>query len=223
MSRVTDHYLELVRARPRPTRRQMAAFARFVAGDHSWYKHLPILGAGEPFFLYLHPNVHAYLATRDTGEQVWREVIREQVPGGLFPEYRIDLHPGDRKPGFLGPLHYVFSRHGTADYRAAFGHWCYWNHGPADQPPELALAQVAAGLRVGDEHGEPLPVPTAALERGLVYLRATVSGYLGPTESRYEELRAEHDLPDPDEDAAEQHGALVAAMKSVVAWVYDEA
>jgi len=46
-------YAEEIRALPRPTKQQCRDFAEYVAGAHSWYKHLD--RGGEPFFFYLAP------------------------------------------------------------------------------------------------------------------------------------------------------------------------
>ena len=35
-------YLEIIKQYPLPTDEQTRAFAEYVAGAHSWYKHLPV-------------------------------------------------------------------------------------------------------------------------------------------------------------------------------------
>lgn len=52
----TAIYVELVwRRRGRPIVRSMRF--RFLANDRSWYERLPLRGVGEPFSVYLDPNV----------------------------------------------------------------------------------------------------------------------------------------------------------------------
>lgn len=53
-----------------------------------------------------------------------------------------------------------------------------------------------------------------------MYLRATSSG-LGPMEEQYERLREERGLPSEDDDHAEQHEQILAAMHGVAAWIYE--
>lgn len=108
----------------------------------------------------------------------------------------------------------------TQEYLEEFGYWSYWNWGRPDEPPEDVLARAEARLRIGDEHGQPRPVPREVLERGLVYLRATVSPGLGPMQADYDALRVEHDLLPADEDRAHQLAALEDAMGRVADWVY---
>ncbi len=50
-----DDYRALVAKLPRPTEAQMMAFATFVCGAHSWYKHLPMYPPGKPFQFFLDP------------------------------------------------------------------------------------------------------------------------------------------------------------------------
>lgn len=66
-----------------------------------------------------------------------------------------------------------------------------------------------------------MPVPDEALDLGLVYLRATVSGYMGPNADEYEQLRAVSGLPAAVDDQAIQRAELVSAMRRVVAWAYN--
>ena len=40
---------------PRPSLEQVDNFVKFVSGAHSWYKHLPLLPPGMPFFFFLDP------------------------------------------------------------------------------------------------------------------------------------------------------------------------
>jgi hypothetical protein len=212
-------YLALIRRRPRPSVDQMRAFARFLASDHSWYKKLPLRGAGEPFFLYLDPQVHVARVRTATGEIVARDVTRELGDRNCY-EFRIGLRPGDVDPGATGPLHYIFSGTGTSEYRELYGYWSYWNFGPPAQPPAEALADASLGIQVLNDQMDPIAVPPDLLERGLVYLRATISGNLGPTAEEYTRLRRTEGLPDPFEDQARQLEELMTAMRRVTARVY---
>ena len=63
-------------------------------------------------------------------------------------------------------------------------------------------------------------MPFALLNIGLVYLRATISGDLGPMEEDYDRLREEHGLPDPLDDQRAQLDELAAAMRRVSEHVY---
>jgi hypothetical protein len=74
---------------------------------------------------------------------------------------------------------------------------------------------------VAGDDVQPIPVPEELLDLGLVYLRATISGQLGPSADEYERLRETHGLPDPDEDQAAQLVQLEAAMRRVAAHIYD--
>lgn len=51
-----DDYRALVSKLPSPTEEQMRAFATFVCGAHSWYKHLPMYPPGRPFQFFLDPG-----------------------------------------------------------------------------------------------------------------------------------------------------------------------
>lgn len=216
----TERYLAAIRATPRPSSEQMRAFAWFVAGAHSWYKRLPLMGVGEPFFLYFDVAPHAACIEREDGSNVYRDVIREVGPRGFY-ECRIDLRPGDVDPGETGPLHYLFGGLGTPEYRERFGGWTYWNFGPPEQPRREALADAAGRLRVRDFDTKEMPVPPEILDLGLVYLRATISGELGPAEEEYRELQAEHELPDPLDDQAQQVEMMMSAMEEVTSRIFE--
>lgn len=102
------------------------------------------------------------------------------------------MKPGDVERQDPTPLGYLSGGLTTAEYRERLGHWGYWNFGPPDQPRDAALLSALSGLRTGADDGTPLPIPREALERGLVYLRATAGGF--------------------DE--------MIAAMHRVVDWTY---
>lgn len=213
-------YDDLLAAIPRPTDDQISGFAANVAHAHSWYKKLSMLGEGEPFFLYLHPYPHAMTIERMDGSSVWRDVVREPIEGSIISNWRVDLQDGDVHPGRTGPLAYLFGNLTTAEHQERLGHWSYWNWGHAGQTRVEALEQAAAGLRVALPGGEQVAIPEVGLELGLVYLRATVYGDMGPRTSQYEKLRAEHGLPTVEEDQAAQFDEMRDAMRRVVTWAY---
>lgn len=72
---------------------------------------------------------------------------------------------------------------------------------------------AAASLRTRDDHGDEFAIPADILDRGLAYLRATVSGRMGPMEEEYERLRGERSLPSASEDLATQINEMIAAMR----------
>jgi len=51
-----DRYRAIVRALPAATPQHLRAFADYVAGAHSWYKHLRLLPASAPLQVYLDPG-----------------------------------------------------------------------------------------------------------------------------------------------------------------------
>src|SRR5205085_959036 len=50
-----SEYRTLARSLPRPTQLQVREFAKYVAGAHSWYKHLRLLPASVPLQFFLDP------------------------------------------------------------------------------------------------------------------------------------------------------------------------
>lgn len=214
-----DAYRETIRSLPRPTDEQIRAFAQFVAGDHSWYKKLPMRGQGEPFFLYIHPAPRSVWIETGDGSGAWRDILRVPNEQSVFPRWAIDYRAGDVEPR-LAPLNHIAGRMSSAEYRESLGHWAYWNHGPPDQCRVSALDHAAAHLRVRTPLGD-LPVPEIALELGLVYLRATVSGYMGPMDEEYEHLRRTHDLPAVEDDCRTQIEDLCGATRRVAEWAFD--
>jgi len=51
-----------------PTNSQIEAFADFVAGAHSWYKHLPLLPPGAKFHFYIDPQAGMDRLVHASGE-----------------------------------------------------------------------------------------------------------------------------------------------------------
>lgn len=78
----------------------MEAFAAYVCGAHSWYKHLPLFPPGQPFHFFLDPA--AGMDLRFHGDRV------DAVPR---------TEPGFRRSSIL-----------TANYRERFGHLAF-SHG----------------------------------------------------------------------------------------------
>lgn len=214
-------YRTLVAGLPRPSIKQTKAFASLVAHDHSWYKKLPMRGNGEPFFLYLHPAPHHVRVERPDGAWAWRSIVRVEAEPAWFPRWDIALEPGDCPPRAIMLGHYAEGK-STRDYLERYGHWAYWNWGSADQSRAEAIAYARRGLRVDDPAGDAA-IPPEGLDRGLVYLRATVCGDMGPRTDAYEALRAEHGLPTVEDDAAAQRRAMVDAMEGFANWAYASA
>ena len=92
-------YQDLARELPVPTAAQTLAFARFVAGAHSWYKHLSAFEAA-PFTFFLDPNAGRALIRASNGVAAYDDIT-------------------DASPQF----HYAWQT--TARWRDRFGHWNY--------------------------------------------------------------------------------------------------
>lgn len=60
-------YRALVTSLTMPTLLQMQQFAEFVAGAHSWYKHLPLLPPGQPLQFFLDPAAGMQLVAKSGG------------------------------------------------------------------------------------------------------------------------------------------------------------
>ena len=90
-------YWQEVQRLPPPSDTQISKFVDYVAGAHSWYKHLPLTPPGIPFHFFLDPYVGCDLAVQGA-----RTLYRERT-----------------EPGF----HY--SDLPTAEYRQRFGYLQY--------------------------------------------------------------------------------------------------
>lgn len=206
---------------PRPSDGQVRAFVGFLSSDHSWYKKLPMTPPGEPFFLYLNPHEHqAWVERVGNPPRAWRSIIRNEYSTWLGDQYVLDLQEGDLDPDIVPSVTHYARRLTTAQRREALSCWSYWNFGPPGQPRADAIRMASNDLTVSDDDGRALTIPADLLDAGLVYLRATISGYLGPRERDYEEARAEHRLPPHGEDRAIQIEEMVAAMQRVVLAIY---
>lgn len=91
-------YRALARELPLPTPLQVRQFAEYIAGAHSWYKHLRLLPANTPIQVFLDPGAGMQLAQAADGS------VRAEVRD---------------KPGF----HYSWLR--TAEHRERFGHLAF--------------------------------------------------------------------------------------------------
>ncbi len=217
-----DHpYRDLVRRTPRTPRSSLAEIERFVAwvaSDHSWYKKLPLEPPGEAFFLYLDPHGHKVPRRLAGGEVVWKEIVEFRMPSDQWwvRRFKVEGDPDDRE---------VWGENvrwmSTQEAWDRIGWWTYWNFSRPGQPREPAIEQALAGCTVRDDAGQQLALPRPVLERGLVYLRGTISPLLGPVEEEYEALRRRLKLLGHLEDRARQIREMRDACSQVLAWVYD--
>jgi hypothetical protein len=101
-------YGDLIRGLPRPTADHYRAFAKFLRGAHSWYKHLPLMTGGE-FVVFLAPDA-------GTGNKV----AAPDPAGG----YRLVTPPDSPEFTEVNPrLHYAWTT--TKEYRQRFGYLDY--------------------------------------------------------------------------------------------------
>lgn len=214
-------FVEWVRARaPRPSDAQCAAFAGEIAGDHSWYKHLPLMAPGEPFFVYPNPYGCSVRLLDEERDPLWpspfRDVIDNPEATWLGDQLRIDLRPDDRLGPRVPSVTQAFKGQRSADLRADYGCWAYWNHGRPEDSRADHVAQAEVSLRAWGDDGEPIRVPIDLLEAGLVYLTGTVSGFLGGgKDDEYAALAAAFDLPPAEDERRRQFDELIKAMHRV--------
>jgi hypothetical protein len=218
-----DRYRDWVRTTmARPTEEQIRGFAAWLSTHHSWYKHLPLMGAGEPFIIYLAPHVHQIRVERDDGPGAWRNIVDDPDSTWFGDRLRIDLRDGDREPDLMGSVTQAAGGLSTEQVWTRLSRLSYWNFGRPGQPAADVVGAARARLRVDDDDGHPVAISEPVLWRGLVYLRGTVAPMLGPVEDEYDALQREHDLPSHQEDRTAQLATISAAAADVVAWVYDE-
>lgn len=206
----------------RPTEQQMSTFARRLSDHHSWYKHLPLHGTGEPFIIYLAPHIHQAWVEREDGPGGWRSIVANPEQTWIGDRLKVDLRDGDVLPEGFGPVTQEADGLSTEQVWTSMHRFSYWNVGRPSEPASETIARAAAQLRVSGDDGESIAIPEAGLWRGLVHLRGTISPSLGPFEERYEVLRQEHHLPTHEDDRRAQLQAIVAAASAVSAWVYDQ-
>ncbi len=91
----------------RPTQDQITAFVNYVSNAHSWYKHLPGLGPGAEFFLFINPAAgYARKLNRTTGQYDFRI---KQVGEKFFHYNQMPTQTYHTKFGHLA----FSSKHGT--------------------------------------------------------------------------------------------------------------
>jgi hypothetical protein len=149
---LSEDYLEVVRALPRPTEGQTDCFARYVSSAHSWYKHLP-LAPRVPFFLFLDPTAGMSLTYTHS-------------PDGTFPCRVQEITDESTR------FHYTWQT--TRDYRRRFG---FWNYHAAGRPRPGEPAEVdpaAVPVEFLTPGGVWRPIADAVKEAGTVYLNAAV-------------------------------------------------
>jgi hypothetical protein len=148
-----DEYRDLARWITRPSAKQCEAFSRFVAGAHSWYKHLPVQQPGSRFFVFV---------------DLFAGYDAVELPGG-----RTHLVPRDKK-GF----HYTAIP--TRDYRARYGHLAYMHSGATrvSEVTEEGLVSPSDHLHViMDREGRWRLLPEELLVAGTFHLTGLVHLY----------------------------------------------
>ena len=152
----TDHanrdYRRVVQSLPRPSIAQTARFAEYVAGAHSWYKHLPLYPK-KPFYFFLDPNAG-------------KRIIYDKNGAVRLEEETDDA-------GF----HYTHQT--TKSYIRNFGLWNYRaNYGSTFYLPsgdgDVLSSENNIGLNILDLNGNKLPVSNEFLDQGTAYLSAFV-------------------------------------------------
>lgn len=209
-----SEYLRMVRETPRPSEKQIVAFADFVSRAHSWYKHLPQEGRGSPFFIYLRPHSHEVWVDVGDGESGWRPIVHDGRDDSPVPHYAVGYRSGDNPPRRNRVPAYSVANMTSAESLERYGLLRYWEHGAPGQSRGSALYQARQDLRFQDDEGRHQPIPTAALERGLVYLRASVHPRRSPRNDP-----TVNSSP-AAQDRATQMQEMVNAARDVVGWVY---
>lgn len=95
-----DDYFRLICTVPIPSIEQTQRFCDFVAGAHSWYKHLPPFPPGAEFVFCLDPNAGRDITCSPTGEVAFT-----------------DRADGRKR------FHYSWMK--TDEYSERLGHWNY--------------------------------------------------------------------------------------------------
>jgi hypothetical protein len=152
-----DGYFEIARTLPRPTIEQTFHFAWFVAGAHSWYKHLPA-DRKVRFVFFLDPNAGKNLVNTQTGEQAMVEVTDES-----------------------SRFHYTWQT--TETYRRRFGHWNYFaNYGSSSLFASDSGTETTerGGPSILDVNGNWFRIPTAVLAVGTAEINAFVHPHPWP-------------------------------------------
>lgn len=214
---IEETYRALFDGSAEPTARQIRSYCGYVSRAHSWYKKLPLVRPGEPFFLHLNPHVHECFVKGDEGRPGgWRELVRAPFGSSGMTHIVVDADLSEQPMG----LDYYAKGWTTVEYHEALHRWTFANFGGPGQDRVSAISQATGRVAVNGDLGEDIVVPAEVLARGLVYLRGTVSPDLGPMEGTYNDLRRVGAAPDPDEDRAAQFDEMTAAMERVAEWVY---
>lgn len=143
-------YAEIARKLPKPTRGQMRAFAEFVSGAHSWYKHLS-LRVPYPFVFYLDPNAGRDMVS--VSDSQVRFVDRTEKSAKFH--YTWDTTQAYR------------DRYGFWDYEASYGATFRYQTG------EGVVDTAGPGLKVLAE-GRWLPIPEDLMHRGTALVSAAM-------------------------------------------------
>ncbi len=191
-------YADLVAKLPRPTPEQTAAFVDFVAGAHSWYKHLPVWPPGVPFFFFLDPNAGRSLVHLPTGDLAF-------------------VDKDDEKDRF----HYTWMF--TSEYRKRFGHWTYFT---AREPGfycgsnAKGWAELSTRARVLDDEGNWVPVSAevglagTCLLTGLMHELFNPRLSVGRNEGSFNDFKTWAQAH-PEDPAAQRHAPVVAYLDAV--------
>jgi hypothetical protein len=91
--------LDDMKALPRPTRAQRAAFARHVCGAHSWYKHLSLVRGAE-LVVFVAPDAGAGYETHARIHHTWTTTSEYRARfGHLDYAWRVDPEAGWQRDG----------------------------------------------------------------------------------------------------------------------------
>jgi len=116
-----SRYRQLIAPLPIPTAEQTESFAAYVAGAHSWYKHLPDALPGAPFVVFLDPNAGRQLFQTADGGAGYRDCVDERER-----------------------FHYTWMP--TTEYLTTFGHWHYYR--PRGNPLDFARVTARDGASI---------------------------------------------------------------------------
>ena len=194
---VAHHYRMAMRQFAPPTDQQTQDFVDWVAQDHSWYKHLPLLPPGKLFVCFLHPHAHQ-LPHMSVNGAAWKNIMAS--------------HKADEDDEV---------RHLTTDeWHARFGLWQYWQAHYTLKPKVCAdIARWYAPV------GEPdlIWLPEEVLALGTVEVRGTINRFIHGVpflKYHYEAEREKYGLLPVNEDRQQQLVSLLHALHQVVAWLY---
>lgn len=200
---MVDAYLSLIATLPIPSVEQTERFVLYVAGAHSWYKHLPVLPPGEPFAFFLDPNAGRSLIC--TAE---RELFVDR---------------SDEEERF----HHTWIL--TTEYLKKFGHWSY----AANAGPGLRFGSAEEGWanlttpmpRVMTPDGSWVEVTTSVIESGSCSLTAMVHATINPNtwllnhgQGMMENFKKQLELHPDDTELARY--AKVEAIQDLIAGEY---